>query len=80
MEKTNIGQAIKAKRLELKLSAKYVGERLSKPITKQAFLKREAVGRFPFDEVVEIAAIFNCTLGDLHAPKTTEICRDKKAG
>ena len=68
------GDIIRAKRLEKGLSAGDVAERLNRPITKQAFSKRERTGRFTFDMVVEIAAILDCPMSIFYAPKDTDIC------
>ena len=74
-----IGKSIREKRIAKGLSAGQVASKLSRPISKQAFSKRERTGRFPFDMVVEIADILNCPMSDFYAAKTTEGCRIKKS-
>lgn len=53
----HIGELIKKERESQGLSAEFVGKRLSKPITKQAFLYREKNGSFEWNDVIEVADI-----------------------
>ncbi|MDR3591541.1 MAG: helix-turn-helix transcriptional regulator [Negativicutes bacterium] len=67
----NIGKIVRQKRQEKKMSAEEIGKKLSKPITKQSFTKRERNGRFNLDMIIEIANILGCDVSDFLPKKST---------
>lgn len=68
----HIGIKIRNKRQKLKKSAEYVGGKLKKPISKQAFSKKERIGSFSFDEVEEVAMILECDMAEFLPTKSTK--------
>jgi Helix-turn-helix. len=55
----HIGIVIRSIRKEQGLSAEKVAKKLTKPITRQAYEQREKTGSFPWEMVLEVAAILN---------------------
>lgn len=62
----HIGTIIRQKRQEKELSAEFVARHLQRPITKQAFAKKERNGHFSYDLVLEVARILNCDIADFN--------------
>lgn len=62
----HIGAVIRQKRQEKELSAEFVARHLKRPITKQAFAKKERNGHFSYDLVLEVAKILNCDITDFN--------------
>lgn len=62
----HIGTIIRQKRQEKELSAEFVAQHLQRPITKQAFAKKERNGHFSYDLVLEVARILNCDIADFN--------------
>lgn len=73
----HIGLKIRAKRRELKRSAEYVALKLKRPITKQAFLRKEKTGSFSFELVSEVASILECDMADFLPSKSTKSLQNK---
>lgn len=65
----HIGLRIRQMRQKKKWSAEYIASKLKRPITKQAFAKKERTGNFSYDLVVEVAELLGCKLEDLSSHK-----------
>lgn len=72
----HIGMVIRQKRREKNFSAEYVAQHLERPISKQAFAKKERTGHFSYQLVLEIARLLECNLSDLVA-ETSQSAADK---
>ena len=68
----HIGQLIREERNKRKMSAEFVAGKLKKPISKQAFAKKERVGSFSFELVKEVAEIIGCDMNIFLPSKTTK--------
>lgn len=66
---THIGMIIRQKRREQNLSAEYMAKHLSRPISKQAFAKKERTGRFSYSLVLEVAMILGVSIVELEPQK-----------
>ena len=56
----NIGATVRAERQKRNISAEYLAKRLSKPISRQAFLQHERKNSFKADTLQEIAKLIGC--------------------
>ena len=68
----HIGDLIRKQRIEKKFSAEYVAKRLGKPMSKQAFAKKERTGGFSFELVKEVAKILGCNMDIFLLSKSTK--------
>ncbi len=75
----HIGEIIRQKRREKKKSAEYVGSKLTNPITKQAFAKKERTGNFSYELVKEIAVILECEMADFLDGESTKSVLSQQA-
>lgn len=67
----HIGMIIRQKRQEKSLSAEFIARRLTRPISKQAFAKKERTGHFSYQLVLEVAALLHCDITDFLPTKST---------
>ena len=75
----HIGMRIREKRTALGKSAEWVANRLTKPITKQAFTQKERLGSFSFEEVEEVAVILECDMVIFLPSKSTNSGHEQAA-
>ncbi|MCC5468513.1 hypothetical protein [Pelosinus baikalensis] len=68
----HIGDLIRKQRNEMKMSAEYIAKHLAKPMSKQAFAKKERTGNFSFELVKEVAKIIGCNMDIFLPTKSTK--------
>lgn len=73
----HIGHKIREKRQENKMSAEYVANKLKRPISKQAFAKKERNGNFSYDLVLEVASIIGCDVAIFLPERSTKSFQSK---
>ncbi|MBU2702268.1 hypothetical protein Ga0466249_003395 [Sporomusaceae bacterium BoRhaA] len=71
-----IGLLIREQRVKCKLSKEYIARSLTKPISKQAFAKKERTGNFSFELVKEVADIIGCDINIFLPLKSTKRVRN----